>query len=76
MAKALTEYEEMVAEGIPQDGYLLVRLFDTNMIPTLTLVISFIRQKSNSKMMPSRFVLTYSGREISADRLAVCMFTM
>ena len=76
MAKAATEYEEMVAEGIPQNEYLLVRLFDTGMIPTLTLVISFIRPKSNLKIVPSRFVLTYSGREISADRLAGCMFTV
>ena len=75
MAKAASEYEEMVAEGIPQNEYLLVRLFDT-MIPTLTLVISFIRPKSNLKIVPSRFVLTYSGREISADRLAGCMFTV
>ncbi|KAH9164864.1 hypothetical protein EDB89DRAFT_1837322, partial [Lactarius sanguifluus] len=71
--RAMTEYEEMVAEGIPRDDYLLVRLSNlTITIPTLTLHVSFMRLISNSDVVYSRFVLTYSGRETSTDRLAAC----
>jgi len=77
LEKVTTEYEEMVAGGIPQDDYLLVRLSNlTIMIPTLTSCTSFMKLISNPNVGYSRFVLTYPGREISTDGLAACKATV